>query len=158
MVLGVGFLLGVPEGTSRASIFIAFLLVAAGAFCAAFAVKLNKRPAYLFFAALFMMTGFFLFLSALGVIDLPIARTWPLLSVFSGLALIPMGWRRYGSLRMRYIVSSAAFVILGGALLAFSLQIIPFSFRQFVYNWWPLLLVFGGLNLALISLGSRRSE
>lgn len=158
MILGVSFLLGVLEGASRISVFVAFLLVIAGAFCAVFAVRLNKRPAYLFFAALFMMTGFFLFLSALGIIDLPIARAWPLLSVFSGLALIPMGWRRSGTLRMRYIVASAAFVILGCTLLVFSLRIVPFSFRQFIYNWWPLFLLFGGLNLVLISLGSRESE
>ncbi|MCL2602831.1 MAG: hypothetical protein FWD91_08485 [Treponema sp.] len=158
MTLGISFLLGVLEGASGISVFFAFLLVVGGAVCAFFAVKLNKRPAYLFFTSLFMMTGLFLFLSALGIIDLPIPRAWPLLSVFSGLALLPMGWRRYGAPRKTYIVPSCAFVALGCVLLIFSLQIVPFSFRHFMYTWWPLLFLFGGLTLVLISLGSRRSE
>ena len=158
MILGISFLLGVLEGASRISVFVAFLLVVAGALCALFAIKLNKQPSYLFFASVFMMTGIFLFLSALGVITMPIPRSWPLLSVFSGLALLPMGWRRYGTLRKHYIVSSCAFVILGCMLLVFSLQVVPFSFRRFIYDWWPIILLFGGLTLVLISLGSRKSE
>ena len=158
MVLGISFLLGVLEEASRISVFVAFFLVVAGAVCAMFAIKLNKQPSYLFFASLFMMTGLFLFLSALGIITMPIPRSWPLLSVFSGLALLPMGWRRYGVLRKRYIVSSCAFVILGCVLLIFSLQVVPFSFRRFIHDWWPMILLFGGLTLVLISLGSRKSE
>jgi len=123
-----------------------------------FAIRLNKRPAYLFFAALFMMAGLFLFLSALGVITLPFSQGWPLLSVFSGLALLPMGWRRYGGFRKNYIVSSCAFVLLGCILLVFSMRMVPFSFRDFFYYWWPLLVVFIGLTLVLISLGSRKRE
>jgi len=158
MILGISFLLGFLEGTSRISIFFAFLLVVAGAFCAMLAIRLNKRPAYLFFASLFMMAGFFLFLSALGIITLPFSRVWPLLSVFSGLALLPMGWRRHGTIRKHYIVSSCAFVILGCMLLVFSLRIVPFSFRHFISEWWPLLLVLAGLTLVLISLGGRKRE
>ena len=158
MVLGISFLLGVLEGASRISVFVAFLLVVAGALCAMFAIKLNKQPYYLFFASVFMMTGLFLFLSALGIITMPIPRSWPLVSVFSGLALLPMGWRRYGTLRKHYIVSSCAFVILGCVLLVFSLQMVPFSFRRFMQDWWPLLVLFGGLTLVLISLGGRKSE
>ena len=157
-VLGISFLLGVLEDASRVSVFVAFSLVVAGALCAVFAVRLNKSPAYLFFASVFMMTGIFLFLSALGIITMPIPRSWPLLSVFSGLALLPMAWRRYGAIRKRYIVSSCAFVLLGSVLLIFSLQIVPFSFRQFMNDWWPLLLLFAGLNLVLISIGGRKSE
>jgi len=158
MILGISFLLGVLEGTSRISVFFAFLLVVSGAVFAFFAVKLNKRPVYLFFTSLFMMTGLFLFLSALGVIDLPVVRAWPLLSVFSGLALLPMGWRRYGALRKTYLVPSCAFVALGCIFLVFSLRIVPFSFHQFISTWWPAIFLFGGLTLVLISLGSRRGE
>ena len=104
------------------------------------------------------MAGVFLFLSALGIIPLPFSRAWPLLSVFSGLALLPVGWRRYGGFRPSYFVSSCAFVVLGCALLVFSLRMVPFSFKDFIQAWWPLLLVLGGLTLALISLGSKRGE
>ena len=158
MILGISFLLGFLEGTSRISIFIAFLLLVVGAGCAVFAIRLDKSPIYLFFAAFLMMAGIFLFLSALGIITLPFSRVWPMLSVFSGLALLPAGYRRYGRFRKRHIVSSCAFVALGCMLLVFSLRVVPFSFTQFIQTWWPLLLVLGGLTLVLISLGSGKSE
>ena len=158
MILGITFLLGFLEGTSRISVFLSFLFVVLGAFCAVLAIRLNKRSTYLFFASFLMMSGIFLFLSALGIISLPFSRAWPLLSVFSGLALLPAGWRRYGALRVRYIVSSSAFVVLGCVLLVFSLRMVPFSFTQFIHNWWPLLFVLGGLTLVLISLGGGKRE
>ena len=164
MILGITFLLGSMERTSRVSVFFAFLLVVAGAFCAVLAIKLNRRSSYLFFASFFLMAGIFLLLSALGIIPLPFSRAWPLLSVFSGLALLPVGWRRCSGFSPRYFVSSCAFVALGCVLLIFSLHMVPFSFKQFIYTWWPLLLVLGGITLVLISVvarynpGSRMSE
>lgn len=158
MVMGISFLLGFVEGISRVSIFLSFLFVVIGAFFAMLAVKLNKSVVYLFFAALFMMIGIFLLLSALQIIDLPLSRAWPMLSVFSGLALLPVCWRKHGLLRKRYIVSSCAFVILGCVLLVFSLKMAPFSFRDFIYNWWPIPLVLGGLILVLGAIGSNKGD
>jgi hypothetical protein len=158
MILGITFLVGSLENTSRLSVFLSFLLVIAGVFFAVLAISLNKRTSYLFFASFFLMAGVFLFLSALDVIPLPFSRAWPLLAVFAGLALLPAGWRRYGGFRPSYFVPSCAFVILGCALLVFSLRMVPFSFRTFIQAWWPLLLVLGGITLALISLGGGRSE
>ena len=158
MILGITFLLGSLENTSRISVFLSFLLVLTGAFFAVLAIKLNKRSSYLFFGSFFLMAGVFLFLSALGIIPLSFSRAWPLLSVFSGLALLPVGWRRHGGFSTRYFVSSCAFVILGCVLLVFSLKVVPFSFKHFILAWWPLLFVLGGLTLVLISLGVRSNQ
>jgi hypothetical protein len=155
MVLGITFLLGSLEHTSKISVFVAFLLLLAGGFCAALAIKLNKRSVYLFFASLCMMAGIFLFLTALGIVTLPLSRAWPLLSIFSGLALLPVGWRSHGRIHPRYFVSSCAFVILGFALMVFSLRLIPFSFMSFVHTWWPLLLLLVGFTLVLITISAR---
>jgi hypothetical protein len=157
MFLGSAFLLGTLAGTSRISVLFSFLFIIIGSGCAVLAIKLNKRSVYLFFAAFFMLVGFFLFLSALGIIPVAFSKAWPLLSVFSGLALFPAGWRQYGSFRSRYVVPSLAFVILGSILLVFSFDMVPFSFSQFVIDWWPLLIVLGGLILVLISLGTKNS-
>ena len=163
MILGITFLFASldgtsKDGTSKISIFFSFLLFVAGAVCAVLAIRLNKRSSYLFFASFFLMTGIFLFLSALGIIPLSFSRAWPLLSVFTGLALLPVSWRRHGGFRLRYTVSSFAFVILGCVLLVFYLKIVPFSFKYFIQAFWPLLLVLGGLTLVLISLSAKRSE
>ena len=160
MILGIVFLLSSMESSPmedgfRVSAFLSFLLVIAGVCCAIFAIKLNKDSSYLFFAYFFLMAGIFLFLSAMGIVSLPFSKAWPLLSVFSGLALLPVGWRRCGGFRSRYFVSSCAFVILGFFLLAFSLKIVPFSFSAFMHSWWPLLFLLGGLTLVLISFSSK---
>jgi hypothetical protein len=104
-----------------------------------------------------MLVGFFLFLFALQIIPVAFAEAWPLISVFSGLALFPAGWHRYGALQSRYVVPSIAFVILGSVLLVFSFNLVPFSFSQFMMRWWPLLVVLTGLMLVLISLGTKRN-
>jgi hypothetical protein len=155
MLLGSAFLLGTIAGTSQLSVLGAFFFVIIGAVCAVFAIKLNKRSLYLFFAAFFMLIGFFLFLSALTIIPVSFSQGWPLLSVFAGLALFPAGWHRYGAVRSRYVVPSLAFVILGCVLLIFSFNMVPFSFKQFILNWWPLIVVLAGLVLVLISLGTK---
>ena len=165
MILGVVFLFASLEGSPRAGssregsyrlfVFLSFLLVITGAFLAVFAIRLNKSATYLFFASFFLMAGIFLFLSALKIVPLPFSKAWPLLSIFSGLALLPVGWRRCGGFRKRYIVSSCAFVILGCMLLIFSLKIVPFSFRSFIQAWWPLLFLLAGLTLILISISAK---
>jgi hypothetical protein len=158
MLLGIGFLLGNLAGTSRISVLLAFLFVIIGLGCAVLAIKLNRRSTYLFFAAFFMLVGFFLFLSALKIIPAAFSQAWPLTAVFLGLALIPAGWHRYGVVKRHYVVPALAFIALGSALLVFSFNIVPFSFSHFVINWWPLLVALSGLMLALIAAGTKNLE
>jgi len=157
MFLGSAFLLGSLAGISRISVLLSFFFVIIGIGCAVLAIKLNKRSIYLFFAAFFLLVGFFLFLSALRIIPVSFAQAWPLISVFSGIALFPAGWHRYGLLRSRYVVPSIAFIVLGSSLLVFSFSIVPFSLRHFVINWWPLLVVLTGLVLVLIALSTKNN-
>jgi hypothetical protein len=110
---------------------------------------------YLFFASFFILMGLFLFLSALKIIPITLAQGWPLLSVFAGLALLPTGWRHYRAIRYRYLIPSLAFVGLGCVLLVFSFKVVSFSFKLFIINWWPLLIVLTGIILVLLSLSSR---
>jgi hypothetical protein len=155
MLLGCAFLLGSMANISGISVLSSFFFVIIGSGCAFLAVKLNKSSTYLFFAAFFLLVGFFLFLSALKILPIVFMEWWPILSVFAGLALLPAGWRHYGRIRPQYVVPSTAFVALGCVLLIFSLEIVPFSFTQFMLNWWPLLLVLAGLILVLVSLDTK---
>jgi hypothetical protein len=159
MLIGIAFLLGTITGISQASVLVSFFFVLVGAFCATLAVKLNrnifKRSVYLFFSTFFILVGLFLFLSALNIFPVPFFRAWPLLSLFSGLALIPAGWNRFRALRFRYIVPAIAFVVLGCILLVFSFDMVPFSFTQFILRWWPLLVVLAGLLLVILAVGTK---
>ena len=155
MFLGSAFLISSLVEISRASILVSFFFVLLGVGCAVLAIKLNKRSLYLFFAALFLQVGLLLFLSAMHIFPVAFSRAWPLLSVFSGIALFPTSWHRHGAIRVRYLVSSLAFIILGSALLVFSLELVSFSLAHFVRNWWPFLVVLAGLILTLISLSTK---
>ena len=155
MFLGTAFLIGSLMEISRASILLSFLLIIAGAGCAVFAIKLNRRSLYLFFAALFLQAGIFLFLDAIKIIPVRFSHVWPLLSVFAGIALIPAGWHHYGAIKVKYMVPSAAFIILGSALMVFSMDMVTFSLSRFVLDWWPLLVLLAGLTLVLVSLSTK---
>jgi hypothetical protein len=154
MLLGSALLLASMTEASRLSVLGSFLVVITGAAFAVFAIKLNRRSVYLFFAAFFIQMGLFLFLSAVHVISEPFSRLWPLLSVFAGLSLLPSGWHRYHVLKSRYVVPAGAFVFLGCMMLLFSLKMVPFSFSRFIRAWWPLLIILAGLVLMLIALSS----
>jgi hypothetical protein len=89
------------------------------------------------------------------IIPMRFSENWPLISVFSGIALVPSGWHRYGCFRSRFVVPACMFVVLGSLMMVFSLHLVSFSFKQFILNWWPLLVVLAGLILVLIALGTK---
>ncbi|MCL1814076.1 MAG: DUF5668 domain-containing protein [Treponema sp.] len=155
MLLGITFLLGTMTGISRLSVLWSFLFVIIGAVFAVFAIKLNKRAVYLFFASFFILMGSFLFLSALQIIPFSLKEGWPFLSVFAGLALVPAGWRHYHNVSYRYLIPAVAFIVLGCVFLIFSFKVAPFSFKRFIITWWPLVLVVTGIILVLLSLSSK---
>jgi hypothetical protein len=158
MFLGSAFIIESLMNISRVSILVSFLLLILGISCAAFAIQLNWRSLYLFFAALFLQAGLVLFLYTIHIIPIKLIDAWPLLSVFAGIALIPAGWHRYGVVKVTYIVPSVAFILMGGAVMMFALGLVPFSLMQFVIDWWPLLVVLAGLALVLTSLATKFSS
>jgi hypothetical protein len=155
MILGNVFLLGTFSGALQVSVLAAFLFILAGVFCAVLALKLNKRSLYLFFAALFILLGFFLVFLTLRIIPVTFSQGWPFFSVFTGLALLPAGWHRYGKIKAGYAVPSLAFMVLGCLLLVFSFDVVQFTFKKFILQWWPLILVSAGVILVLVSLGTK---
>jgi hypothetical protein len=157
-LLGGVFILLNFASLSRRQIAGSFLLLIIGGLCVFFAIKLKRRPLYLFFAALFILVILFLLFRITGVIKLTLKQSWPILSVFSGLALLPAGRRRYGDIRRIYLVPSIAMVALGGFLMLFSLRITSFSFKQFALEWGPVIIVISGIMLLLLLLGGGRER
>jgi hypothetical protein len=158
MVAGTIFLAGALAGVSRLPLLWSGLFIIIGGLFAIVSLKISSRPLYAFFAAFFILVGVFLFLSGLGIIPLGLAQLWPLLAVFAGLALIPAGLRHYGAIRFRYLIPILFFIVMGLALLPFSLDLVDFSFRRFVIDWWPALLVLAGLALVLLSLSPKQKD
>jgi hypothetical protein len=154
MMGGSVLVLGLIKDVSQLSVFMSFSFIAGGAGCAVAAIRMHRRSLYLFMAGFFIQIGLFIFLMSLNIISLPIQRMWPVLSIFAGLALIPAGWHRYGRLKTKYIVPAIVFIALGCFLMIFALKVVPVSFSQFMYRWWPLMVVLAGLLLLLMSLSS----
>jgi hypothetical protein len=158
VLLGFAFLLGSEDAISQQYALWAFLFVLSGVGVAFFAIKLNKRALYLFFACLSILVGVFLFLSALTLFPFSFKQAWPLIVVFSGLSLIPAGWRKYKMLKIKFIAPSLAFIALGAGLLIFSFRIVPFKFSQFILHWWPLLILLAGVFLILLTVGTKTTN
>lgn len=134
-----------------------FLLIIFGIGCVILAIKLRRRSLYLFLAVLFLQTGLFFFLNAIYVIRMGFPQAWCLLPIFTGTALLPAGWRRYGVFRATYIVLATGFAILGTVMLFFALDLVAFSFAQFARDWWVLLVLLTGLTRMFIFLDSRHT-
>jgi hypothetical protein len=158
MLLGTVFLLGALTGISRLSLLGSCLFLIIGGLFTVIATKISKRAVYLFSAFFFLLTGLFFFFSGLSVIPLSLSQSWPLFSVFAGLALVPAGWRHFRELRIQYCIPALAFILLGFTLLPFSLDLVSFSFKRFMIDWWPLFLVLAGLVLVLLSLGNNKKN
>jgi hypothetical protein len=156
--LGTVFLLGALTGVSRFSLFWSCLFLIIGGLFTVIATKISKRAIYLFSAFFFLFTGLFFFFSGLRVIPLSLSQGWPLFSGFAGLALVPAGWRHCKGIRIRYFIPALAFILLGFVLLPFSFDLVSFSFKRFMIDWWPLFLVLAGLVLVLLSLGNNKKN
>jgi hypothetical protein len=137
------------------SILISSLLIIFGIGYAILAIKLHRRSRYLFFAALFFQTGAFLLLGILGIIHIGFPKAWPLLPIFTGVALLFAGWHHYRAYKPNYIILSAAFVILGVIMMIFALDLLSFSLAQFVRDWWPLLVLLTALFLTFLFISTR---
>jgi hypothetical protein len=137
------------------SILVSSLLIIFGIAYAVLAIKFHRHSRYLFLTALFFQTGAFFLLNILGFIRIGFPQAWPLLSIFTGIALLFAGWHRYRAYKANYIILSATFVILGIIMMIFALDLLSFSLAQFVRDWWPLLVLLAALLLALLLIGSR---
>ena len=135
-----------------------FLLFIIGGLCVFFAAKLQRKQLYLFFAAFFTLLGLFLLFKVSGVITLTLKQSWPLLSVFAGIALLFAGSHNYEGVRRIYLIPSVALIVLGCFLLLFSLKITSFSFKQFVLDWCPVIIIMSGIMLILFSISSNKEN
>ncbi|MDR1903783.1 MAG: hypothetical protein LBQ88_16060 [Treponema sp.] len=154
MFMGNVFLISAYTGPAHVPVFVSFFLVILGSACAAIAVKFDKRSVFLFSVLFFFLIGVFLFLSVIRIIPISFTQSWPLLSVFAGLALLSTGMSKYGYSNNRFVIPAAAFIVLGLILLIFSFDIVPFSFRDFMTNSWPVFVI--GAACILIFAGVRK--
>ncbi|WP_304221527.1 hypothetical protein [Gracilinema caldarium] len=158
MILGSVLFIASLSGIAKVATIPASLFLLIGVLFALFAFKLVHRLQYMFLAAFFIQLGLFLLLIILHTIPYPFSKVWPAISIFAGTALIPAARFRSNTSLVRFIVPAIAFVVLGVVLLIFSLDLVTFSFKRFILTAWPLLLLFAGIFLLLLSLYPKQDE
>uniref|UniRef100_A0A7C3EGW2 DUF5668 domain-containing protein n=1 Tax=Gracilinema caldarium TaxID=215591 RepID=A0A7C3EGW2_9SPIR len=158
MILGSVLFIASLSGVAKVATIPATISLLIGVLFALFAFKLVHRLQYMFLAAFFIQMGLFLLLIILHTIPYPFSKVWPAISIFAGTALIPAARFRTHPSLSRFVVPAIAFIILGIVLLVFSLDIVSFSFKKFILTAWPLLLLFAGVLLLLLSLYPKHEE
>jgi hypothetical protein len=136
------------------------LVIAIGGLLIYAAIVRKSSPAFLFGGITFVLEGSFLLVSAL--VGMRIGVTWPLAMVVGGVAGIVAGLAAWRRPRPSFIVPSLCFICLGGLFSLFSFGLVRQSFRHFFVEWWPSLLIVGGLILfaayGLRDRGDRRGK
>ncbi len=108
---------------------------------------------YVFLGTSMLLTGLLLLLTGT-VLQVALARVWPVFMTVIGVALLLYGFRKHGAARVTFTIPAAAMVLLSVLFLPFSLDLVSTDFAEFVKIWWPMLLV--GMGVALIAAHQAR--
>lgn len=92
-----------------------------------------------------ILLAMFLILRATILPELTMRRIWPVFLLMAGVALFVYSWNGSSDYRLVIGVPAITVVVLSIVFLLFSLEVITTSFIDFVYAWWPALLVFAGI-------------
>jgi hypothetical protein len=158
MILGLVLFIASLSGVAKVATIPATIFLLIGVLFALFAFKLDHRLQYMFLAAFFIQVGLFLLLTILHTIPYHFTKVWPAISIFAGTALIPAARFRTNQSLARFIVPAVAFIILGCVMLVFSLDLVAFSFKNFILTAWPLILLFAGVLLLLLFLYPKQED
>ncbi len=103
---------------------------------------LEKRRARFYFSGSFLvMIGLLLLLIDYGFLELKLQKLWPVLVLFSGIALLPAGINRYHRAHPVYLVPAVTFMGLGTVFFLFTSDVITVPLRSFAVWWLPLALL-----------------
>ena len=125
-------------------------LLCAGVVCLFVAFAVMQSGLVVFVGLLSFLCGLVVLLVEAHIVPRSYDGMWPAFLIATGLALFPAGLYRLKRLRTIYLFPAISMVVLGCVFLLFSLHVVPMTFGQFMVQWWPLLLVGGGLALVII--------
>jgi hypothetical protein len=156
VVLGIELLLYTTGAYSGAlHVWPLSALVAGGLLLYLFFVRGFSH--YFFFGGILFELGGLIFLAG-SLSGWSLREAWPLGMIAAGLAGLAGGLSRWRRFRASYAAPSIGFVALGAMFAMFSFRIIDISFGRFVAEWWPSLLIAGGVFLFVAYGFSGRGE
>lgn len=154
MALGCSLLLRTTGAVETAFFIIPFLFVCAGVLVIVYTLRRSFYARALAAGVFLVLCGCLLFLGqALGW---QLKTYWPLFLAALGLAILAAGLRKHKSLKAGYGVMGVLFVVLSAVFSIFSFGSVTLSFRVFLREWWPSLILFGGLFLFALYFWNRK--
>lgn len=95
----------------------------------------NGTAVYVLLGMFLVLSGIFMLLSRTVLEIQHIRRLWPVFMLFTGLALIPFGFKKQKGQRIRVFVPAAAIILLSLFFLPFSLKLMTTRFITFALIW-----------------------
>ena len=157
LAIGIGillsgvFLLAVKFSKTQDSFgWKSILLTGTGAFLLYISFSLIKKGIWVFLGIASFLGGVHLLLLDAHIMPFTFIETWPLTIIICGLALIPSGLYNLKRIRTIYLFPAILMILMGAFFLMFSMHIFKSSFMHFIFMWWPLILIFGGIWLIIL--------
>ncbi|HAM78589.1 MAG: hypothetical protein IKN90_07315 [Treponema sp.] len=157
LVIGIGillcgvFLLAFKFSSGEDSFgWKSIFLTASGAFLLYISITLIKKAIWVFLGIAFFLFGVQLLLLDAKILPFTFIETWPLTIIICGLAMIPSGLYNLKRIRTIYLFPAILMILMGTFFLLFSMHIFKSSFRHFIFMWWPIILIFGGIWLIIL--------
>lgn len=108
----------------------------------------GKSPKYLIPGMLLSLIGAFFILMNTVITESKLEQIWPVFMLITGLSILPYGlYKKSRKARITIIIPVLAIIILSIVFLMFSLNLINENFIDFVFKWWPVIIVFSGALL-----------
>jgi hypothetical protein len=156
VIIGIGLLLyttGAAPGALRAW---PLLVLGIGGALVYFALAWGASNYFFFGGILLFLAGLLFILGRMASWSLSMA--WPLFMASAGISWLVAGLREWRRIRAVFAAPSIGFVLLGAVFSLFSFKIVEVGLGQFVREWWPSLLIAGGLSLFAAFGLSRRGS
>ena len=91
---------------------------------------------------------FFLLLNTIITVK-SIERIWPFFLLIAGVSFLPYAFKKKDKTKSALVISSVFMVLLSILFLPFSLNKTQISFSEFVFRWWPIIVIVVGVCLLL---------
>jgi hypothetical protein len=153
ILVGIGLLLhttGIAHGLHP---LWPLIILAAGAVLISVDLMRRSSPVFLSGGLFFLFAGGILLAGSLA--GWHFKMLWPLLMAAVGLDWLAVGLSHFRRLRASFSVPALGFLCLGLFFSLFSFRIITISLGHFIAEWWPSLLIAGGVVLLLVYGASR---
>ncbi len=145
VLVGLALLLRTTGVAESVPILLPFIVTGAGGVLLYLAVVRRFADPFFFTGVMFCLGGVCMIATAL--LGARFKQAWPCYMVAAGLAWLATGLRGAGRLRAGFAVPAFGFIFLGSLFVLFSAGVIRMSFGRFFAEWWPSLLILGGLAL-----------